>query len=386
MVRFKSALSSITTWFAKNENERFCDDSHNRYVEYLEQQVIGGNQSKIWSNTKLRCLDQMRSYHHTGQIDFNYNRCSRIEYVPSENALATIATIFSEHSYKQRTKDTHSSYMRKFYCFIEEQGLTEQDITREEITAFIQLSSKTARESLEGVCGALRILSRHLVAAGILSECPDFKFIAPKVRTRKILPAYTEEEVNAILDSIDRTTAVGKRNYAIILFAVSTGIRAVDIINMEFSDIDWEKQTISIIQEKTNVWHKTAISGQVSNALADYILGGRPKSDVKNVFIRERAPFVAFTHSAALDKIIDRQCERAGVEKKDMRSFHGLRRTFGTWLAREGVDTSMLAQMLGQRDMRSSKVYLSFNDAELSKCAMDFADIPIKGGVYCELG
>jgi site-specific recombinase XerD len=59
-----------------------------------------------------------------------------------------------------------------------------------------------------------------------------------------------------------------------------------------------------------------------------------------------------------------------------------LRRTFATLLANEGVDITKIAQMLGQAKPSSSKVYMSFNNAEISKCAMDFADIPVKGGVY----
>ena len=94
--------------------------------------------------------------------------------------------------------------------------------------------------------------------------------------------------------------------------------------------------------------------------------------------MRGKAPFVALSNSQVLTKMFDRQCEAAQIEKKPGRSFHSLRRSFGTWLAREQVPITTIAQMLGHTDMDSSRVYLSFNDAQLSKCAMDFSEIPVK--------
>jgi integrase len=224
-----------------------------------------------------------------------------------------------------------------------------------------------------------------MVANGILNRLPDFKFLVPQSRTRKILPAFSVDEVADVLKSIDRTTAIGKRNYAIILLAVTTGIRAGDILNLKFGDIDFENYNVCIIQEKTDKWLKTSVSEQICNAVADYILDGLPKTESRHIFVNQRVPFGQMRVSM-LTKLMDRQCEKAGVEKKKGRSFHGLRRTFATSLANEGVDITLIAQMLGQRKPNSSKVYMSFNNIEISKCAMDFSDIPIKGGIYHELG
>jgi integrase len=83
--------------------------------------------------------------------------------------------------------------------------------------------------------------------------------------------------------------------------------------------------------------------------------------------------------------MLEHACNRAGVEKKNGRSFHSLRRTFGTWLAAGEVELTMISQMLGQVRMNSSKPYLSFNDTQMLSCAMGFDDIPLKGGAYVGL-
>lgn len=383
ILNFKMALSAITTWFTKNANGQFSEEQCVKYEKHLNKLVADGKRTKQWTNTKLRCLDQVQSYYNSGDIGFNYDRCSRIEYVPSASTLATIETMLSGKKFGRRYKDSLSSYMRRFYCFVEEQGLTERDITTDIMVSFLSLIAKSIPESMCGVGIALSIISDRLVVIGIMEKTPDFKFLLHKNRTKRILSAFSVAEVKAVLDSIDQTTSVGKRNYAIILLAVSTGIRAGDILTLKLTDIDWENHTISIVQSKTNKWLNTTISGQVENAIANYILDGRPNTDAKNIFVRHNVPNVEMKVSM-LTKLMDRQCEIAGVEKKYERSFHGLRRTFATLLANEGVDVTKIAQMLGQVKPSSSKVYMSFNNREISKCAMDFTEIPIEGGIYLE--
>ena len=139
------------------------------------------------------------------------------------------------------------------------------------------------------------------------------------------------------------------------------------------------------MQSKTQKPLHIPINGQICNAVSDYILHSRPKVDCPNVFVHTRAPYIAFDKGEALGELFDRACKKAGIEKKARRSFHSLRRTFGTWLAAEEVQLAMIFQMLGQENMDSSKPYLSFNDTQISSCAMGFEDIPLKGGVYSEL-
>jgi integrase len=187
------------------------------------------------------------------------------------------------------------------------------------------------------------------------------------------------------LHKIDRTTPIGKRDYAVILLSIGTGLRSGDIINLKLIDFDWKGKSVSIVQGKTKKPVKFPINGQICNAVSDYILYSRPKVDCPYVFVHTRAPYIAFSKGEALGDILDRLCRKAGIGKKEGRSFHSLRRTFGTWLAAEEVDLTMIFQMLGQEKMDSSKPYLSFNDTQIFSCAMGFDDIPLNGGVYSEL-
>lgn len=83
---------------------------------------------------------------------------------------------------------------------------------------------------------------------------------------------------------IDRSTAMGKRDYAMIMTAAVTGIRSVDIINLTFDAIDWINGEIRIIQHKTGKTLALPLTTDVGEAIQDYILNGRPKSDLPFVF------------------------------------------------------------------------------------------------------
>ena len=87
----------------------------------------------------------------------------------------------------------------------------------------------------------------------------------------------------------------------------------------------------------------------------------------------------AIKSTSPLDYMIDKYCRLASVEKIDYRSFHSLRRAFGTELAMAEVPVTSISQMLGHSDMSADKAYLSFNKTQTSLCSSDFRSTNYKG-------
>ena len=119
------------------------------------------------------------------------------------------------------------------------------------------------------------------------------------------------------------------------------------------------------------------------NAIADYILKGRPKSGYKEIFLSIKKPV------RPLDKrhypfaaIITKYSARAGVELKPMRSFHSLRRTFATELSMAGIPLDTISQLLGHKRIDEDKPYLSYNSKQIEFCSMGFEEIPLENGLY----
>ena len=97
---------------------------------------------------------------------------------------------------------------------------------------------------------------------------------------------YSDEDAQKILAVIDRESIKGKRDFAMVMLAYSTGLRSCDILNLKFENIDWRTHEIRLIQEKTNVPLALPLDAATGNAIAEYILNGRPECDSEYVFIR----------------------------------------------------------------------------------------------------
>ena len=104
--------------------------------------------------------------------------------------------------------------------------------------------------------------------------------------------------MTALLNAIDREDPAGKRNYAVFLLTIHTGLRAGDIRNLRLSNIDWESKTIHLIMGKTTQPIDLPMSDAVGWSIIDYLKNGRPNTKSDHVFVRHRAPFTLARPSA----------------------------------------------------------------------------------------
>ncbi len=104
-------------------------------------------------------------------------------------------------------------------------------------------------------------------------------------------------------NSVSRSSGVGKRNYAMVLLASRLGLRASDIAGLRFSNIDWDRSTITLVMQKTGKAIELPLLADVGNAIIDYLQNGRPRSALQSVFLSGRAPYVAATKSMVCSAI-----------------------------------------------------------------------------------
>ena len=203
------------------------------------------------------------------------------------------------------------------------------------------------------------------------------RVVPPRVAIQE---GFTQEEIDSLLNCADRDTAIGKRDYAIIMLASQTGLRAVDIANLKFTEINWRSNTIKIAQEKTARGLSLPLPAESGNAVADYILNGRPDYESPFIFLRLRRPFQKIRRQT-VGSIVLRFSRRSGMEDQGTRrkGFHGLRRAFGGRLLETETPLELLSELLGHSHADSSKPYLSANESGLKSCALNVAS-PGKAG------
>lgn len=286
--------------------------------------------------------------------------------------------------YKDRNNNSISSIVGKYLTYLDSNGASEiSSIHAGDIRQFIIDVSSEHRGSMDYVVLALRKFHSYLREHNLLKIKYEAALFVPRARDRRVLPCINQNEIDRVLEQIDLSSAMGKRDYAIIVLGAHTGLRAGDIARLKLTDMDWTNNEIRIIQGKTDTPLTLPLTPLVGNAIADYILGGRPLSDSPYIFLRVLAPFQEFRDGVSIACIFKRYLKKAGIDHEigDGRTFHGLRRTLGTTLVVNGVPVTTIAQILGHRSIKTTKQYISLDISGLRQCALDFGSV---GGVYCE--
>ena len=105
--------------------------------------------------------------------------------------------------------------------------------------------------------------------------------------------AIAADQVRQLLASIDRRTAVGRRDYAILLLLARLGLRSGEVAFLELDDIDWKAGQLSV-RGKSGQRSELPLPAEVGKAIAAYLRRGRPQSTSRRVFLRARAPIRGF--------------------------------------------------------------------------------------------
>ena len=117
-----------------------------------------------------------------------------------------------------------------------------------------------------------------------------------------------------LLESCDRTTAVGRRDFAILMMLSRLGLRACEVAKLRLADIDWRAGEL-IVRGKQDRHERLPLPADVGEALVDYLRDGRPSCQDPHVFVKARAPFRPLTGGAgAIGMLVRTACERAGLE------------------------------------------------------------------------
>lgn len=236
-----------------------------------------------------------------------------------------------------------------FLAFAESRGCTQlEGLTVEVILAgFEQSTSKTRFRQAVGAF--LQYAYKRKMTK------PNLKLLIPSVVRRQGVPSvYSPEEVEQLLASIDRTTVLGKRDYAILLIAARLGLRASDIANLKFSNLKAGK--IEIFQAKTKQPLTTVLSDEIKESIFDYVDHGRQQSDETRIFLN-RGGFGAVS-PCTIGDVTRRAIVKSGINRRDRKSgSHSLRASLATALLSEGNDYPTIQKVLGQENIQSTKFY-----------------------------
>jgi site-specific recombinase XerD len=168
----------------------------------------------------------------------------------------------------------------------------------------------------------------------------------------KFLPAGA---IQRVLDHVDQQTAVGRRNFAILLLLARLGLRACEIVALNLEDIDWENARITI-RSKGGRWAQLPLPPDVGRAVAQYLRHDRPGCHCRRVFIRDRAPRVGFANSIAISTLVMRALQRARVASA-RKGAHLFRHSLATNMIRQGASLEEIGELLRHQSPNTTAIY-----------------------------
>jgi integrase/recombinase XerD len=213
----------------------------------------------------------------------------------------------------------------------------------------------------------LRGLLRFLFLEGLMPA--DLTAAVPKVASWQCasLPrALPAEHVARLLASCDRTTAVGRRDFAILVMLSRLGVRACEVARLRLADIDWRAGEL-IVRGKQNRDERLPFPTDVGDALVDYLRDGRPAWKDPHVFLTARAPFRPLTGGAgAIGQVVRSACQRSGLDPVGV---HRLRHTVATEVLRAGAPLEEIASLLRHRRYATTVIYAKVDWERLRELA-----------------
>jgi site-specific recombinase XerD len=279
------------------------------------------------------------------------------------------------HMISQKTLGSYDKHIGKFLLYLEGKKVAKLcDVEKMHIVDFCKMAAKQNGGDACNMTYALRVFLRYLHRSGAHSE--DLSTTVPsfsRVRSSKLPSVLAKEEKEAILKCIDRSSAIGKRDYAIILTAMRLGLRFADIRGLAFSDIYWERNTIEIVTQKTKRALTLPLLEDVGSAFIDYIKHARPHTESPVIFQTHTAPTAPLS-APAVSGIVKRYAGKAGINTSPERRTcpHIMRNTLASALLEANVPLPEISGILGHSETRTTQsYYLRIGIKQLQQCALE---------------
>jgi len=288
-----------------------------------------------------------------------------IHYLQEERALApsTIAT--------------YSDYSKRFLIWrFGSRRIDLSSLRAGDVVGFVRDRAAAVRsEAIKNVTTALRSFLAYARYRGDTSA--DLAAVVPRVANWSQSPipkGLPPEDVRRVVESCDRTTSVGRRDYAILPLLARLGLRAGEIALMSLDDIDWQGGCFTV-HGKGGKRRQLPLPADVGKAIAAYLRVGRQQTPTRRLFLCAQAPFRAFKNHGPVSDVVKHALARAGV-KSLRRGAHQFRHALACQMLRQGASLVEIGVVLRHESVHTTAIYAKVDFAALTPLAQ-----PWPGGV-----
>lgn len=357
-------------------SQGICDYDACVGSKYLLE-TIGDIELKLLPKSKrmrIRIISSLSDFFITGTIR------KRKNYTQPEELDGKIGKVISQYiiytkqinDYAESTVQSHRLYLSRFLQYLNRHSVFSFDAFSPDLMVnFVQSLNEYSVITRHLIILKTNQFLKYLYQEQLLTI--DYSTIAPKdkyVRQPKLPSYFSTDEIDRLLRSIDRSNAIGKRDYAMMLLVVRLGLRRSDVVNMKFSNIQWEQEKVVLNQKKTKEIVELPLFQDVGNAIIDYLKYGRPQSDLPYVFLRQVPPYDNMDDNA-LHGAMQKYLRLSGIKYDERRHGpHALRHSLATNLLSQKTPLPIISSVLGHVNTESTINYLRVDTQYLRKCAL----------------
>jgi len=150
--------------------------------------------------------------------------------------------------------------------------------------------------------------------------------------------ALPSDQVEQVLNSVNRKTAIGRRDYAILLILARMGLRPGEIRALTLEDLDWQEGLITV-RGKAGRFSQLPLPRDAGGAIADYLRYRRPATSSRCVFLRAKAPAGGFQAQSGVGSMVRHALERAGIDPP-RKGAHQFRHALACQMLKQGASLS----------------------------------------------
>ncbi len=220
------------------------------------------------------------------------------------------------------------------------------------------------------IISGVRAFFKYLLLEDWIHESPA-DFLEPPKLGRKLPVVLSPEEIDLMIATLDRSTAEGERNVAIMETLYSCGLRVSEVINLQMTQVHWEEQYVQVVG-KGNKERLVPISPRALKHIELYVNHWRNHLEIEKdsrnlVFLNRRGQGLS---RQSVFLIIKKAALMAGVKKNI--SPHTFRHSFATHLVEAGADLRAVQDMLGHESITTTEIYTHLDRGYLAETLLQF--------------
>lgn len=296
---------------------------------------------------------------------------------PAKRPASVLLKAYADHLTQHRgnpavTVHKRLAQAKTFLDHLAHQGKTWRTMSLPDVDEFlVEFSQHHARSTTADIAGFIRSFMRFLLVTGRISTDLADSVISPvQPKFERPRPSLPWDDVQRLLRAVDRSTAQGLRDHALLLMMSTYGFGAGEVIGLQLQDIDWSANTLKVVRPKTGVAFTLPLLPAIAKVLARYLGNGRPShTPTRHLFVQMKMPFGSLSASSAVRHILIKHARVAGIDAPYLGS-HVLRHSNAARQLDTGTRPRVLSDLLGHRDPESVSAYVRIATESLREVSL----------------